>query len=78
MWCPGWKKDFYRLAYWRWVRWPEQHNVRISDEPEMSYVFWIDEDLKKETQAAMKNGKTFPEVNNVYDFYRVKSGGSDE
>jgi len=78
VWCPGWKKDFYRLAYWRWVRWPEQHNVRISDEPEMSYVFWIDEDLKKETQAAMKNGKTFPEVNNVYDFYRVKSGGSDE
>ena len=43
-----------------------------------SYVFWIDEDMKNETQAAMKNGKTFPEVNNVFDFYRVKSGGSDE
>lgn len=78
LWSPGWKKDFYRYAYWRWVRWPEKHNIRISDEPEMGYVFWIDEEMKRETQAAMHEGKTYPEVNRVYDDYRVKSGGSDE
>ena len=78
LWAPGWKKDFYRSAYWRWLKWPEQHNVRISDEPEMSYVFWIDEDVKTETLEAMRTGKTFPEVNRVYDDYRVKSGGANE
>lgn len=78
LWSPGWKKDFYRLGYWRWVKWPEDHNVRISDEPEMSYVFWIDEDVKRETQEAMRAGNTFPEVNRVYDQYRVKAGGADE
>lgn len=76
--CPGWKKDFYRYAYWRWVRWPEKHNIRISDEPEMGYVFWIDEETKKETLQAMREGKTFPEVNRVYDDYRVKTGGDNE
>jgi microcin C transport system substrate-binding protein len=74
--CTGWKKDFYRLAYWRWVKWPEKHNVRISDEPEMSYVFWIDQDTKEETLKAMREKTVFPEVNRVYDAYRVKAGGA--
>lgn len=78
LWAPGWKKDFYRYAYWRWVRWPEKHNIRISDEPEMGYVFWIDEKMKRETQDAMREKRTFPEVNRVYDDYRVKIGGSNE
>jgi microcin C transport system substrate-binding protein len=76
--CPGWKKDFYRYAYWRWVKWPEKHNIRISDEPEMGYVFWIDEETKKETLQAMREGKKYPEVNRVFDDYRVKQGGNDE
>jgi microcin C transport system substrate-binding protein len=76
--CPGWKKDFYRYAYWRWVKWPEKHNIRISDEPEMSYVFWIDEETKQETLQAMREGKKYPEVNRVYDDYRVKTGGNNE
>ncbi len=76
--CPGWKKDFYRYAYWRWVKWPDKHNIRISDEPEMGYVFWIDEETKKETLQAMREGKKYPEVNRVFDDYRVKQGGNDE
>jgi microcin C transport system substrate-binding protein len=75
VWSPGWKKDFYRLAYWRWVKWPEKHNVRISDDPEMSYVFWIDQDTKEETLKAMREKTVFPEANRVYDAYRVKAGG---
>jgi len=78
VWSPGWKKDFYRQAYWRWLKWPEKHNTRISDEPEMSFVFWIDEEAKKETLEAMREGQTFHEVNRVYDDYRVKAGGKNE
>ncbi|MFM2171245.1 MAG: hypothetical protein RI957_1474 [Verrucomicrobiota bacterium] len=78
LWSPGWKKDFYRYAYWRWVRWPEKHNIRISDEPEMGYVFWIDENIKKDTQDAIREGRLFSEVNRVFDDYRVKSGGPHE
>jgi microcin C transport system substrate-binding protein len=78
LWSPGWKRDAYRHGYWRWVCWPEKHNVRISDLPEMSYVFWIDEDLKKETIEAMRKGETFPEVNAIYDDYREKKGGANE
>jgi microcin C transport system substrate-binding protein len=40
----------------------------------MSYVFWIDEDIKKETKEAIRDQKTFPEVNRVYDKYRIKMG----
>lgn len=75
VWSPGWKKDTYRTCHWRWIQWPDDYNVRISDEPEMSYVFWIDEDRKKETLEAMRNKQTFPEVNRVYDKYRAKTGG---
>ena len=75
LWSPGWKKDTYRSAHWRWIQWPDDFNVKISDEPEMSYVFWIDEDLKIETLEAMREQKSFPEVNRVYDKYRVKTGG---
>jgi len=75
LWSPGYQKDFYRTAYWRWVCWPEDFNCKISDEPEMTYVHWIDEDKKRETLEAMKAGKKFPEVNRVYDQYRVKEGG---
>jgi len=78
LWSPGWKKDFYRYAYWRWIKWPEHHNTRISDEPEMSYVFWIDEEAKQQTLDAMREGRTFPEVNRVYDHYRVGKGGEHE
>lgn len=74
LWSPGWKKDTYRSAHWRWIQWPDDFNVKISDEPEMSYVFWIDEDIKKETKEAIRDQKTFPEVNRVYDKYRIKMG----
>jgi microcin C transport system substrate-binding protein len=72
IWSPAYKKDFYRVGYWRWLKWPEKFNVRISDDPEMSYVFWIDEKVKKETLEAIKSEKKFPEINQVFDEYRVK------
>ncbi len=76
VWSPGWKKETYRALSWRWVQWPDDFNVRISDEPEMSYVFWIDEDRKKETMEALRQGRSFPETNQIYDTYRQRPATS--
>lgn len=71
---PGWVTDFVRIGSWRWVRWPDTKetpfNVPIIYEPLESYVLWIDEDMKKETEAAMRSGKKFPEVQEVIDVYK--------
>jgi microcin C transport system substrate-binding protein len=73
VWVPGYTKSSYRVGYWRWLRWPADFNVPIGNEPDMNYVFWIDTEMKKDTLDAMRTGRTFPEVNVIYDKYRTKS-----
>jgi microcin C transport system substrate-binding protein len=72
VWVPAYRRPFYRVGYWRWVRWPENFNVRLGNEPEMNHVHWIDPEIKKETLEAMKSGRTFPEKNQVFDQHRKK------
>ena len=72
VWVPAYYRPFYRVGYWRWVRWPDNFNVRLGNEPEMNHVHWIDQDLRKETQDAMTQGKTFPEKNLIFDQHRKK------
>jgi microcin C transport system substrate-binding protein len=67
---PGYVFPFYRTGFWRWLKWPEDFNVKISRRSEEYYVSWIDEDLKKEVQEARKAGKTYPPILQVYDQYR--------
>ena len=69
-WVPGFKRSFYRCGHWRWMRWPKDFNVRLNDIPEESYLYWIDEDMKKETLKAKAKGETFPEVDVIYDKYK--------
>ena len=70
-WIPGYYAPFVRCGYWRWVKWPEEDfNVRQIRDLYSSYVFWIDEDVKKETLKARRDGKTFPEQNLIYDKFR--------
>ncbi|MBK1828381.1 ABC transporter substrate-binding protein [Haloferula rosea] len=76
VWIPAYKRPFYRLGYWRWMRWPDDFNVRIADEPEMSHVFWIDQEIKAETLEAMRTGETFEEQYRVYDQYRTGMSSS--
>jgi microcin C transport system substrate-binding protein len=76
VWVPGYKRSYYRVGYWRWVRWPDDFNVQMADLPEMSHVLWIDLEMKEETLEAKRTGKSFPEVNRVFDQYRA--GGDDE
>lgn len=71
---PGFKTPYSRLGYWRWVKWPNtkytEFCVPSADIPMETHMLWIDENAKQETLKAMKEGKTFPEKNNVFDLYR--------
>jgi microcin C transport system substrate-binding protein len=75
-WIPGYEQNYYRVAYWRWVKWPEKtFNVAVSELPMSNHLHWIDEDVKRETEAAIRSGKTFPETDQVFD-HNLKSGGT--
>ena len=59
-----------RDAFWRWLKLPEWHSVRISEilltvrrvSSRSLGVFWIDEDDKAETLEARASGRTFPPI----------------
>ncbi len=68
---PGWKRPFYRVGKWRWLKFPEEtFDARTSGDFEQMGVYWIDEEVKKETQEAMKSGKTFPPVIKEYTTWK--------
>ncbi len=69
---PAWDTPFHRCIYWRWIRWPEDYNVRLSLYPSQAHVLWIDEDMHRETIEAMRTGRTFPEASHLFDKYRKK------
>ncbi len=79
---PAYTVDFIRMGSWRWVRWPDSPNTRFSppivDDPLEAHVLWIDQDIQKETQAARRSGKTFPESNRIFDDYREKPALKEE
>jgi microcin C transport system substrate-binding protein len=67
-WIPGYDQNYWRVAYWRWVKWPEgTFNVAVSELPMSNHVHWIDEQVKAETLQAMKDGVEFPEVDQVFE-----------
>lgn len=67
---PGFVEPLYWHAYWRWVRWPEDFNLRYSNYAEDQFVHWIDMDRKEETLAARRSGQRFAPQINVYDQYK--------
>jgi microcin C transport system substrate-binding protein len=72
---PGFAVDFVRVGSWRWVRWPDCENTRFCPpvvyDPHEVFVFWVDEEMQAETQAARRSGKAFPESTKTVDTYRV-------
>lgn len=73
VWVPSYYRPFFRVGYWRWVRWPDNFNVRLTNEADTSHVHWIDSDIKADTEDAMKHGRAFPEQNLIFDQYRKKT-----
>lgn len=67
---PAWESPTYRYLCWRWMRWPKTGNARQSQMPIDAMMFWIDEDIKRETKEAMSEGKDFGEVTRIFDAYR--------
>ena len=75
---PAYTKPFRRVAYQRWVEWPDtketEFNPPIVDEPHELHVFWVNEEKKKETLEAKRQGNTFPE--SVLTIGESELGGS--
>ena len=79
---PGYMTEFARVGCWRWVRWPDCEFTEFCPPrtyvPFESYVYWIDGDLKKETEEARRSGGKFPEVQAVKQRYRITAGSKGE
>jgi microcin C transport system substrate-binding protein len=69
---PGFDISFLRTGTWRWLGMPESGNVKIATTFSEYSLYWIDEDVKRETEEARKSGKTFPAVIRVFDQYQQK------
>ena len=67
---PGYYTPFYRVGHWRWVRYPEDFNVKHSRSAGEFYVHWIDTELKEKTLEARKNDETLSTEINIYDQYQ--------
>jgi microcin C transport system substrate-binding protein len=81
MFIPAYKVPYTREAYWRWIRLPEQIGTRTSyqlvwpmDEVQFlaDGLFWIDEALRAETGAALREGRTFEPVTIFDTTWRVE------
>lgn len=68
---PGWVAPYFRTGHWRWLKYPEgTFGTKHSRSDWEDFVHWIDEDVKKETRAAMKSGDTYPPEVNIYDQHK--------
>ena len=67
---PGWVRPYLQAAFWRWIQWPEGFNARLAREHDELSIHWIDPDIKAETEAAMKVGKSFGEQTLIFDQYK--------
>lgn len=70
-WIPAWKRPWYRLGYWRWVRWPDPFNVRQSRNFSEWNLHWIDTEIKEETLRAQDAGDTLEKTIIVDETYRA-------
>lgn len=64
---PGFYQGFFRLGYWRWVRYPDYFTHKHAAGASELYVHWLDPEMKEETLAARKSGRTFAPSITVYD-----------
>jgi microcin C transport system substrate-binding protein len=78
---PLYKVPYVREVAWRWVRLPETYGTRMTDpylfDPisqglRTDGLFWIDEDMKRETLDARSAGRSFPPINVVDETWRVR------
>ncbi len=69
---------YFRYAYWRWIRLPKVPATKTSDGLNFfglseGGLMWIDDDVRKETDAARKGKKAFPPVTLIDNTFKQKS-----
>ena len=69
--CPGFNLPFIRTGKWRWLRMPEDGNVKIATSFSEYALYWVDEERKQETLDARKSGQTFEPGLMTFDQYKV-------
>ncbi len=69
---PAFKMPWYRVGHWRWLKFPDHFDVRTSRDFEETWTFWIDEDERKATAAAMKSGKSLGKSVKVFEQWHQK------
>ncbi|HKL00212.1 MAG TPA: extracellular solute-binding protein [Desulfotignum sp.] len=63
---PTFMVPYVRIAYWRWLRLPDRHGTRMSQDlfdpfsASVGGLFWLDQDLFDQTVSAMKQDITLP------------------
>ena len=67
---PGFVMPFYRTAAWRWARWPEHFDVRISRDPLEYWLGWIEPGKREQVLAARRSRERFEPIIEVYDRHR--------
>lgn len=75
---PTFMIPYIRMGYWRWMQLPDFHGTRRSDDLSAPFsmttggLFWMDEEIKKETLEAMKSGKVFEPVTIIDKQFKVE------
>ncbi|AJR07666.1 ABC transporter substrate-binding protein [Photobacterium gaetbulicola] len=71
---PGYMVPYTREGYWRWIKYPTpamtKHTEVMFSVVDLA-TFWIDQQEKEATLAAMKKGKTFAPVTVIDDTYKL-------
>lgn len=67
---PGFVMPFYRVAAWRWARWPEHFDVRLSRDPLQYFLGWIEPGERQRVLAARRSGERFEPIIEVHDRHR--------
>lgn len=68
---PGWVQPFYRMAHWRWIRYPDDFNVKISSGAGQYFLDWLDPEIKAEVEQARRDGRALESGQVIYDQFRT-------
>ena len=69
---PGWVRPWYRVGQWRWVKYPQDYNVRESRVPFEYHIHWIDTDEKAKTMKNLEEGEASGSaVIRMFDKYKI-------
>ena len=67
---PGFVIPFMRGAFWRWVKFPDDFNVKIARNLQEHFLFWVDDAVREETMASKRAGERLEVFDRVFDQYR--------